>query len=128
MKTIRRLFRLTVAIMTVSIGAFLGGVGWAQRPSENALAIVVTPRGIFPSRVSLRPGPLSVSVINRTGYARAQYQIRQATDGKIVSSASIDPLIGRSARASTQITLTPGEYDFTLVGQPGVSCRIVVRP
>ena len=124
----RLLVSLTVGIMAMASGTFVDSVAWAQRPVENALAIVVTPRGIIPSRVTLRPGPLSVSIINRTGYDRAQYQIRQATDGKIMSSASMDPLNKRTSRANVQVTLTPGEYDVTIEGRPGESCRIVVRP
>jgi len=54
----RLLVSLTVGIMAMASGTFVDSVAWAQRPVENALAIVVTPRGIIPSKVTLRPGPL----------------------------------------------------------------------
>ncbi len=107
---------------------FFLGTGFAQKRDTDSLSLVVTPRGILPSKVTLRPGPLSITIVNRTGYQRAEYQITQVDGGRLVGTSKIDPLLKRSLRVNTVVVLTPGEYNVSVVDSPNVFCRITIQP
>ena len=58
----------------------------AQSRQVNGLVVTITPRGIFPSQVTLPPGPLTVTIINRTGHPTADFRISQVGDARSLTS------------------------------------------
>ncbi len=101
----------------------------AQSRPVNGLVLRITPRGIFPSQVTLTPGPLTITIINRTGHAATDFKINQVGDARSLASARIDLASEHKLqRASASVTLVPGEYALTVPDRPGVTCRITIKP
>ena len=100
----------------------------AQSRQVNGLALTITPRGIFPSQVTLPPGPLTVTIINRTGHPTADFRISQVGDTRSLASARIDLNERKLQRVNGSANLIPGEYTLTIPDRPGIACRITIKP
>lgn len=100
----------------------------AQSRQVNGLALTITPRGIFPSQVTLPPGPLTVTIINRTGHSTADFRISQVGDARSLASVRIDVNERKVQRVNASVNLAPGEYTLTIPDRPGIACRITIKP
>ena len=100
----------------------------AQSRRVNSLGVMITPRGIFPSQVTLPPGPLTVTIINRTGHPTLDFRISQVGDARSLASARIDINERKLQRVNASVNLAPGEYTLTIPDRPGIACRITIKP
>ena len=110
--------------------ALLAGsvLGLAQQARVNGIIFEVGPRGIFPNQVTVPPGRVSITIVNRTGRATIDFQLVDILTARLQGNPKIDATPGKSHRSTSVFVLTPGTYDLAIIGSPTISSKIIVKP
>jgi hypothetical protein len=114
---------LVSVALVLSLASGISG----QPKRASSIAMVLGPRGLYPNEFSVESGPVNIHLLNRTGQPQVEFRIRNLADSKEAGSSKLDVNARKVQRANSTVNLQAGEYELSIVGRPGVACRINVK-
>jgi len=99
----------------------------AQTPQPRpvqSVVIKITPRGLEPPTLNLRPGPTLVTVLHRSGENVPPVLALDREQGARVATL---PFPERQTRLRSIVDLTPGRFQMSIVGRPTLRIDVNVE-